>query len=235
MLLERPVSWKASLAEELGNKAWIQLSSEPSHHFKENKADQIFKSQSQQSYQKYSMAGIAQFILCPSWFPEYRHIYLELEVPRYTYIFSLNFHNFSSPRGMWGTSKDLVHSEYKVAICHHPHREVTWGADCKTLSWMRCRFPVGPVQNPHHPELSVPSGSTTSLLTWDLRTLWKEFYRQKDCAGITDISIWSAKTFQVSNSVHRRDTQILHVLPSGKEAFFPENFSIFKMEIAEAQ
>lgn len=35
---QRPASWKASLVEELGNKAWMQLSSEPSHRFKENKA-----------------------------------------------------------------------------------------------------------------------------------------------------------------------------------------------------
>lgn len=171
MLLDRPVYWKASLVEELGNKAWVQLM-EPSLHFKENIAARFSRLSASKAVRNTPWQELHSLFYAHQDFL-ITDTFLEQEVPIYTYVFSLNFINFNNPRGMWGTWKDLVHPEHKVAIWHHPHPKVTWGADYKALSWMRWRLSGGPVQNKPHPELSVPLGSMTSLLTWDAQNTLK--------------------------------------------------------------
>lgn len=51
-----------------------------------------------------------------------------------------------------------------------------------------------------HPTQDSLSPWAAWRVSWHemLRTLWKEFYRQKYCTGITDISIWSAKLVRLA-------------------------------------
>lgn len=91
-------------------------------------------------------------------------------------------------------------------------------------------FWTGPIQTQYPTQNSLsPWGAPQVSWHEMLRTLWKEFHRQKYRAGTTDISIWSAKSV-------RLETLSTEETPKFCMFFFRKrNFRVFSFKLQHIQ
>lgn len=77
----------------------MQFISVPSFHFKENKAARFSRVRASKAIGNKPRQEVHGLFYAHQDFLT-MDPFLELEVPIYTYVFSLNLHNFSNPRGI---------------------------------------------------------------------------------------------------------------------------------------